>query len=1158
MSGKTKAERLEEMKRLYIQRAYSDIDMAEVLGVTRETVFRDRRELATGDNKYYFEKDEQGRYYIPKTSLLSNIKLKLHESLALYLASRKTIRQTRFQQTHTKNALEKLSATLYQPMTERLFKSAEKLTGQEKSPEKIKIIETITQAWVEQRKVRIEYQPLIGEGITRHTISPYVIEPSIWSDSVYVIAKSDFNDRIFSFKIERILSAFLSGETFEIPESFDDEQLLKHAWGIWVGDKEPITVKLRFSPGVTRRVKESIWHPLEKVEDTEDGGCIWSVDIAEWREMLPWIRGWGADCEVLEPKELRDALVRETQDLAELYKVVEMKKKLIAHISQKDRKEQLLMTHLTEASELAEGFAGKVGLPEIGKIMGLLHDFGKASDVFQGYIRSKQGIYSPDDDEFVDAQRGEVDHSTAGAQLIYEKLADRGQASKILAQFLSVAIASHHSGLIDCLTPSGNNKFEDRIKKADEKTHLEEARRKLPEIEKQLDEILTQPIEERFYKKIFDEMIELSDDNQKRDSESTLPFKHGLLARFLLSCLLEADRLNTAKFENPRDEVNRNDGKYVTWDILVARIESKFAEFAQTTAQMQAGRALDINQLRTQVAQACLDAAGKPKGIYQLTVPTGGGKTLASLRFALHHARAHTNDNEKIERIFYIVPYITIIDQNADKVRKILETANERGKVVLEHHSNFVPTKDTRRRYNLLSENWDAPIVFTTQVQFLEALFGYGTRDTRRMHQLANSVIILDEVQTVPINIVHMLNTALRFLAHDCGSTIVLCTATQPPLDKLPKNPYRALTIKQEQKIIQNEPELFKNLKRVEVQDKRKPIGSTHAEVAKLTQDALLEKGSVLVVVNTRASALALYDEIKKLDLGVKIYHLSTNMCPAHRVEVLENKIKPALKAKEPVICVSTQLIEAGVDIDFGAVIRSLAGLDSIAQSAGRCNRHGEREDGFGSVYVVNLKDENLSRLPDIQIGQKHADTILNLYKRKPSDYDEDAIGLQAITKYYRNYFQDREDKLEYPVEKGKYIDHADSLFNLLSRNTNAYKKQIDEKSLKQSFMSASKMFRVIDSLTIGVIVPYGEGKEIITDLCGDIDIRQKRELLKRAQRYSVQLFRGKYGQFEKLKEKGAIQQIKDDEIFYLVSNYYDDVVGWSEESTGNEELLSF
>lgn len=838
--------------------------------------------------------------------------------------------------------------------------------------------------------------------------------------------------------------------------------------------------------------------------------------------------------------------------MARVYGVGESKPDddLIAHVRQ-DKKEQSLITHLTEAAQLAERFAAKVGLPEIGKVMGLLHDFGKASVKYQNYLRTNEGLISPDEDGYdPESKRGDIDHSTAGAQLIYEKLKSRGQEGKILAQFLALAIASHHSGLIDCLKPDGFNEFERRITKDGNLTHLAEARSKLPDIEKQLDEILAQPIEKRFYQAVFETMTETA------DSKDVRWFKRGLLARFLLSCLLEADRLNTANFEHPKNEVIRNYGKYIPWDTLIERLEAKYTEYAQETAE-KLGREREVNELRAQVAQASLEAATKPKGIYQLTVPTGGGKTEASLRFALHHARAHG-----MERVFYIVPYITIIDQNADKLRKILEKEDERGKVVLEHHSNFVPSDDTRRRHNLLAENWDAPIVFTTQVQFLEALFGSGTRDARRMHQLANSVIIFDEVQTIPIRITHMFTTALRFLTHDCGASVVLCTATQPPFDKT-GNPYRELNIPQENHIIKNEPELFKRLKRVEVHDERKPGGWTNAEIADLAEKALQEKGSVLIVVNTRPSAKALYEEIKARQLGAAIYHLSTNMCPAHRMAVLERHIKRKLKAKEPVICVSTQLIEAGVDIDFGAVIRALAGLDSIAQSAGRCNRHGMREDG-GSVWVVNVREENLSPLPDIQIGQTQADTVLNFYKRNSAKYDEDVLGLKTLEKYYAYYFQRREDELNYPVGLKDGIDHDDNLFNLLARNAHAYKRQIDERSLKQSFMTASKIFCVIDSPTIGVIVPYGEGREIITALCGDIDIWQKRELLKRAQRYSVQLYRGKRGQFEILQEKGAIHAIrkdkdgKDEEIYYLVPQHYNTEFGWSEEPTGNQELLCF
>lgn len=1147
MSGMNKAGRLEELKRLYIQRAYTDMELAEKLGVSRETIFRDRKDLSLD---YPIEQDEQGRYHIPKNKLISEIKLNLHEALTLYLAGRKASRQTRFHQPHTVNAVEKLAATLRQPMTERLLKSAERVTAQEKNPDKVKIIEIIAQAWVEQRKVRIEYQALGSDGLTRHTISPYLIEPSIWSDSVYVIAQSDFNDQIFAFKMDRILSTVISGETFEIPESFNDEELLKHAWGIWYGNKEPERVKLRFSPAVTRRVKESIWHPLEKVEDTEDGGCLWSVDIAEWREMLPWVRGWGADVEVLEPKELREALEKEVRKMARVYGVgaTNSEDDLIAHV-RKDGEEQLLRTHLIEASDLAEGFAAKVGLPEIGKIMGLLHDFGKASIKYQNYLRTNEGLISPDEDGYdAESKRGDVDHSTAGAQLIYKKLADRGQEGKILAQFLALAIASHHSGLIDCLKPDGFNEFERRINKDPDQTHLTEARNKLPDIKKQLDEILAQPIEKQFYQIAFGTMTE------EGSSKDVRWFKRGLLARFLLSCLLEADRLNTADFENPGNEAIRNYGKYIPWDTLIERLEAKYAEYAQHTAKMEPGRALDVNQLRAQVAQACLGFAEKPKGIYQLTVPTGGGKTEASLRFALHHARAHGMD-----RIFYVVPYITIIDQNADKLRKILEREDERGKVVLEHHSNFVPSDDTRKRHNLLAENWDAPIVFTTQVQFLEALFGYGTRDARRMHQLANSVIIFDEVQTIPIRITHMFTTALRFLTHDCGATVVLCTATQPPFDKT-GNPYRELSIPNENHIIQNEPDLFKQLKRVEVHDERKPGGMTNAEIADLAERALQEKGSVLIVVNTRPSAKALYEEIKGRQLGAALYHLSTNMCPAHRMDVLENEIKPKLKAKEAVICVSTQLIEAGVDIDFGAVIRTLAGLDSIAQSAGRCNRHGVREDG-GSVWVVNPQEENLDRLKDIKVGREYAQRVLDDFRNAPDDFGNDRIGLDAVAAFYNFYYDSQKDKLNYPVDANSSVQRNDDLFNLLSLNdlsTKAYKATHQDAApdilLRQSFRTASGEFRVIDSPTRGVIVPYKDGEQIITELCGAFGLEKQGKLLKQAQRYSVNLFDH---QLNDLLKKGAIQEVQDAGIYYLDKQYYSDEFGWSDEPVNGMELLT-
>ena len=1101
--GLLKAERLMEMERLYLQRPFSDIELAARLGVSRQTVFRDRQELTT---RVFLVEVEPGSYKIDRVSYLSNIRVDLNEALALYLAARRTSQQTRLAYSKTASALEKLALALKQPMTEKLVKAAEVILSQQSQPEREAILNLVAHAWVDGRKIRFTYQGLQARRSREFVVSPYLIEPSPWSDGVYLIGYSNVHKAVATFKVERIERASLTTEPCTLPPDFDEGELLKHAWGIWGGEGEPELVRLRFAPGrATRRLKESIWHPLEKVADTEDGGCTWEAPIAEWREMLPWIRGWGADVEVLEPEGLRKALERETRRLAEVYGIQSQSyDELIAHWRKRDEQAQSLTSHLTEASELAERFATKVGLPEVGKILGLLHDFGKASDEYQKYLRSGEGLINPDEDEYVDykAKRGKIDHSTAGAQLVYQKLSSRGPQGKYLAQVLALALASHHSGLIDCLTPAGENNFKRRIYKKDEDTHFTEVQRKLLVIEQKLDSILIQPIEQRFWEKL----AGMKDANE---AQATLPFKHGLLARFLLSCLLDADRLNTADFEFPENEILRNYGNYHPWSMLVERLEEKFDEFARKIAQMEAGKAYEVNQLRTQVAQACLDFAAKPKGIYQLTVPTGGGKTLSSLRFALHHAAEHDMD-----RVIYVIPYISIIDQNAEEARKVLEDKDEQGKVlnnvVLEHHSNLTPEEETRR-HNLLAENWDAPVVFTTQVQFLEALFGAGTRNTRRMHQLANAVIVFDEVQTIPINIVHMFNTALRFLTHDCSSTIMLCTATQPPLDKLPDNPYRALTIHPEQKIIQNEKELFEKLKRVEVHDKRKPGSWSDPEVADLAERALQEKGSVLVVVNTKASAQSLYKEIQARNLAAKIYHLSTNMCPAHRLNVLDD-VKEKLKNHELAICVSTQLVEAGVDIDFGAVIRYLAGLDSIAQAAGRCNRHGERE-GLGSVWVVNPKEENIDRLKDIIVGREKAQTVLDDFRDHPETFENDRIGLNAIAAYYKHYYGIRRDDMVYKVGANSSVGRDDDLFNLLSMNTlsvQAYQRinQADpDIAFRQSFQSASRSFQVINSPTRGVVVPYREGDELIKDLCSANELEKQFKLLKKAQRYSVNLF---------------------------------------------------
>ncbi len=808
--------------------------------------------------------------------------------------------------------------------------------------------------------------------------------------------------------------------------------------------------------------------------------------------------------------------------------------KPIAHIRLKDREVQDLWTHLAETGHLTGKFAAKVGLKVAGEVLGLYHDLGKASDEFQHYLLSATGILDPDADEYIDAvaQKGKIDHSSAGAQAIYKVLANKGAEGAIAAQVLSLCIASHHSGLIDCLAPSGINTFTKRIEKDSISTHIDEI---MTGFSSEIEMLLKHGISnENLAELVKDKLMSLKEEN---DSTDTYLFKHGLLIRFLFSCLLDADRTNTADFESPFNHSLRNEGRYPSWSKLIQKLDKKLAGFEQKPNRN------NVDLVRLQVSQACFEWATKPRGIYQLKVPTGGGKTLSSLRFALNHAEHHNLDH-----VFYIIPYTSIIDQNADEVRKILEDRDENGNysntIVLEHHSNLTPDKESHRQH-LLAENWDAPIIFTTQVQFLETLFGAGTRGARRMHQLANSVIIFDEVQTIPIRCIHMFNLAVRFLVQGCGATVVLCTATQPLLDRvLPAQ--RSLVMTPNQHMIGDEKTLFTALKRVSVTDQRKVGGWSEDEVSALVVEQLQESGSVLAVVNTRTSARNLFNMLAGNPMA-DIFHLSTNMCPAHRLETLA-AIKEKLHSKSPVICISTQLIEAGVDIDFACVIRYLAGLDSIVQAAGRCNRNGLRD--AGKVFIVNPANENIQFLKDIYVGRNIAERILDDYKNSPSTYDNDILGLRALEEYYQYYFFQRRDEMSYLVDSRSPVGRNDNLFNLLSLNetstaehariTGSYPKT----AFKQSFRTASLAFQVIDSDTQGVVVPYGtDGKQVIEGLRNATALDEQVRMTRKAQRYSVNLYRT---ELEKMLGLQAIHEVQAGSgIYYLDEAYYSNEIGW-------------
>jgi len=823
-----------------------------------------------------------------------------------------------------------------------------------------------------------------------------------------------------------------------------------------------------------------------------------------------------------------------------------------AHHRKSDGDWQSLDEHLTGVAALAKTFAAKLGLEQVGELLGLLHDLGKYSHAFQTYLKSAIGALNQDEDEdWVDAAslKGKVDHSTAGAQMAWHALSDKGATSIAAAQIIALCVASHHSGLIDCIAADdlrfGEDGFTKRMNKPVDKTHLEEARRACDQnILNRFTELLSSPASTS-------DLIGLLRGIGQRNSlaKGTGPqvtFQQlGLAVRFLFSCLIDADRIDTADFEHPRTARFRPTGEYGEWQVLIDRLERHLGTMMPTRP---------IDGLRREISDHCQQAAERPQGIYTLTVPTGGGKTLASLRFALHHAQ-----QRHLDRVVYVIPFTSIIDQNAQVVRSILEPTSsptDQGQVVLEHHGSVTPEQQTWRE-KILCENWDAPVVYTTMVQFLESLFGAGTRGARRMHQLANAVLVFDEVQTLPISCVHLFNNAINFLAEQCNSTVVLCTATQPLLHSVSLE-RGAVRLAAQHELMRDVRGLFEQLKRVEVLDRRLPGGWSHDEVARLTLEELQRTGSCLVIVNTKAAARRIFELASASLDDDAIYHLSTDMCPAHRKQELA-KVRRRLDEGQPILCVSTQLVEAGVDVDFRVVIRFLAGLDSIAQAAGRCNRNGRPEPGI--VHIVNPREENLDKLPDISIGRDKAQRVLSDYAEDPARYQNNLVGLEALNDYYSHYFFARQHDMSYSVSADA-IGHSDTLLELLSSNGQAVaehqSRYRSRPSLpfRQAFMTAAKAFKAIDAPTQGVIVPHDDaGRELINDLCSAYEVEREFDLLRKAQQYTVNVFPHV---LRKLKEVGAMREVKPDtRILCLDPRYYSPRFGLSTEPVTPMEALN-
>ncbi|MCI0184579.1 CRISPR-associated helicase Cas3' [Sulfoacidibacillus ferrooxidans] len=794
----------------------------------------------------------------------------------------------------------------------------------------------------------------------------------------------------------------------------------------------------------------------------------------------------------------------------------------IAHIREKDGTIQTVQEHLEEVRKLSEQFGEKVGVKYLAGLAGLLHDLGKNSDEFKNYIQ--EAIANRDNPP----RRGSVDHSTAGGKFLYQRFYTNPKniAERLAVEWISMCIISHHQGLRDFLTPQLTSNFLERV-----------SDKKLEEFENVVSAFFnTQMTEEelnRYFDKATSEMEAILHKMKK-------PIEISLFIKYIFSCLIDADRSNTRSFEE-NEQIKEVYDRHLffknSYDALMEKITSySKADDAQHP----------INILRSKMSRQCDEFAVRPSGIYTLSIPTGGGKTLASLRYALKHAITYHK-----ERIIYIVPYTTIIEQNAQEVRAIIKNDSN----ILEHHSNVVENEVEDENYDinkkklkLAKDNWESPIIFTTMVQFLNTFYSKGTRNVRRLHNLTNAVIIFDEVQSVPIKCMALFNEALNFLYTFGKSSLVLCTATQPALGFVKHR----LLIADQTEIVADIEQISSSFKRVNIIDQTTPLGLNAKELKQMIHACIQNADSILVILNTKIAVQKLFNELDSENAcftsEYRLFHLSTNMCSAHRKDVLTD-LKKALEARERVVCVSTQLIEAGVDISFECVVRSLAGLDSIAQAAGRCNRHGK--DAIRNVYIVKSSDEVLTNLKEIKIGAEQTKRLLAEFTDNPDVFGNDLLSPMALTRYFEYYYKQIENEFDYPI-----LEIGNKLFNLLNDNKDyfgAYKHKHGVSFplvSRQSFATAEQYFTVIDHITTSILVPYNEeAQNLILELNGDVDIRRLGDLLKKAQQYVVNIYEH---ELKILEKNGDIYCLLHGNIFALREIAYTEKFGLDMGGEGN------
>lgn len=668
---------------------------------------------------------------------------------------------------------------------------------------------------------------------------------------------------------------------------------------------------------------------------------------------------------------------------------------------------------------------------------GLAHDIGKYSDEFQLRLRGGK----------------KVDHATAGAI----------ECFKIKAAFEAVCVIGHHSGL-----PNVGHKDADTTESQTffgRKLRAEQGG--IPD-----------------YRKNWNGHIALPQDYFRPSGRG---FATAFYIRMLYSCLVDADYIDTETFMN--GDAGR--GNYEPLSALCDKLTAYISKWNNPT------REIDI--LRQKILNSCIEKASAPRGIFSLTVPTGGGKTVASMAFALNHAAANS-----MKRIIYAIPYTSIIEQNAKVFRDILGQEN-----VVEHHSQVSyelseNADELEYRSALATENWDAPVIVTTAVQFFESLYANRSSKCRKLHNIANSVIIFDEAQMIPSNNLRPCVAAIAELVRAYNATAVLCTATQPAIDEM------LLEYSKKESVVELCPDvdgMFEKFRR-----------TSFEKEGRLTTDELVSRlesqQQVLCIVNTRKFAQEVYEALPSEGR----FHLSTLMCPVHRKQKLD-EIRERLKSGKTCRVVSTSLIEAGVDVDFPRVFREMAGLDSILQAAGRCNREGKRS-AESSIVTVFESENKVNKL--IAVNRDAAEETVRDWTQPNT-----TSTIERYFKAYRDFLRN-DDKSGVITASEKGISGCGLPFEWIA-----------------------KEFKLIDQNTFAVYIPIGEGKELVSRLR---EGERSRGLYRRAGMYSVSVYQN---QFDSLINAGAAEPFGEDAAFLTDCSLYSDEKGLSTDVDGGSALFN-